>query len=192
MRPGAAKAVAHSRDVGLQIAGCATSPAGLWYNVLVTYQHTQKAPLYLIVLATAAAQFGLAVWFMRVALTPTIVLVAAAILMVIIAFCFRQLTVRDEGEHLAIRYGPLPIFRRRVPYSKIMAVEVGRSSLIDGWGIHYCPGRGTVYNLWGFWCAVVRLDKKTIRIGTDDVEGLVAFIKTKVAKAEGHADSACD
>jgi hypothetical protein len=145
-----ANAVAHSRDVSVQIAGCSTSPAGLWYNALVTYQHTQKSPLCLILLVTACAQLGLAAWFLRVAFTPAIILGTASLLTSLLTFCFRQLTVRDEGEHLAIRYGPLPVFRCRIPYSRIIAVEAGRSSLIDGWGIHYFPGRGTIYNLWGF------------------------------------------
>ena len=46
------------------------------------------------------------------------------------------------------------------------AVEAGRSSLIDGWGIHWIPGRGWTYNLWGFGCVVIQQGKKTTRVGT--------------------------
>jgi len=151
----------------------------------VTYEHTQKAPLYLLVLAVAAAEAGLAVWLGQKALAAAIVLGSAASVMVLAALCFRQLTVRDEGDRLAIRFGPLPVFRRRIAYADITAVEVGRSSLIDGWGIHRIAGRGTTYNLWGFACVVLRVGGRTIRIGTDDAEALAAFLKTKLSPASG-------
>jgi len=37
-----------------------------------------------------------------------------------------------------------------------------------------------MYNMWGFDCVKIRLGKKTIRVGTDDVTGLVNFLKTKL------------
>ena len=46
--------------------------------------------------------------------------------------------------------------------------------------IHCIPGRGWTYNLWGFDCVVVRQGNKTTRVGTDDVAGLLAFLRTKV------------
>jgi hypothetical protein len=33
--------------------------------------------------------------------------------------------------------GPLPLFRRTVLYADIAGVEVGRTLIPDGWGIHY-------------------------------------------------------
>ena len=59
-------------------------------------------------------------------------------------------------------------------------VEAGRSTVLHGWGIHYMPGEGWVYNLWGFDCVVVHLGQKNIRIGTDDVQSLAGFLKGKV------------
>jgi hypothetical protein len=146
----------------------------------MSYDHTQKAPLYLILLVAGAVlvlagltapggrpivplmNFVLAVWF------------------VLGAFAFKSLRVRDEGDCLAIRFGPLPVFRRRIPYSQITGAEAGRSSFLDGWGVHWGPGRGWIYNLYGFDCVVVRLGKKTLRIGTDDMAGLVAFLNSKI------------
>jgi len=62
-----------------------------------------------------------------------------AALFVLVSLLFARLTIRDEGDHLALRFGPLPVFRRRIRYADITAVEPGRSALIDGWMIHRIP-----------------------------------------------------
>ncbi len=93
---------------------------------------------------------------------------------------FGSLRVRDEGEWLALRYGPLPVFRKRILYADITAVEPGQTSIIDGWGIHYVIGRGCTYNLWGFGCVKLTLGTKVIRVGSDDVNGLADFLCEKI------------
>ena len=79
----------------------------------------------------------------------------------------------------AAAYGPLPLFRKRIRYADITAVEKSRSNVIDGWGIHYIPGRGWTYNLWGFDCVKLQLDKKVVRVGSNDAENLAAFLKQR-------------
>jgi hypothetical protein len=88
--------------------------------------------------------------------------------------------VREEGQWLALRYGPLPVFRKSIAYDEITSFEPGRSSIIDGWGIHGIPGRGMTYNLWGFQCVVLKLGRQTVRVGTDDVPGLVQHLRQKL------------
>lgn len=105
-----------------------------------------------------------------------IVLRLSGCLLFLFALCFRSLTVSDEGERLSIRFGPIPLFRKSIAYADITRVEPGKSSFVDGWGIHYLPGRGWTYNLWGYDCVVVYPGRKIIRIGTDDVENLVDFL----------------
>ena len=83
--------------------------------------------------------------------------------------------IRDEGDCLAIRFGPLPVFRKLIRYADIRGVEVGRTRIIDGWGVHYILGRGWTYNLWGFDCVKLTLGRKIIRVGTDDAEALATF-----------------
>ena len=51
-------------------------------------------------------------------------------------------------------YGPLPVFSESIRYSDITLVEYDRSGVIDGWGIHWVPGRRTTRNLWGFGWAI--------------------------------------
>ena len=148
----------------------------------MTYDHTQKSPLYLIVLAPILLLTVIAL-IAHAHLHQYLILSCVAAVLVFFAFCFVSLRVRDEGDSLAIRFGPLPVFRRRIPYAQITAAEPGRSSIIDGWGIHWGPGREWIWNLWGFDCVVVHLGAKTVRIGTDDPAGLTEFINSKIADA---------
>ncbi|MBL7133630.1 MAG: hypothetical protein ISS78_05985 [Phycisphaerae bacterium] len=144
------------------------------------YEHTQKGWTY-VALYTGALAALAGAWFSRDDRPAMIIVCVAACCMGLLALCFQTLTVRDEGEHLGVRFGPLAVFRTDVPYAEITAVETARSSIIDGWGIHWMPGRGWTYNLWGFDCVRITLGRKTIRIGTDDPEGLAGFLKIKIA-----------
>ena len=46
--------------------------------------------------------------------------------------------------------------------------------------LYFVPGRGWTYNLSGFNCVKLSVGRKTVRIGTDDVQGLLAFLDGKV------------
>jgi hypothetical protein len=144
------------------------------------YDHTQHGPLHRIFLAVAAMMLA-AAWLVRS--DPTVMAINLGVggIFLLTAMMFASLTVRDEVDWLAVRYGPLPIFRRRIRYADITGVEPDRTSLVDGLGIHYVPGRGWTYNLWGFDCVKITLKNKVVRLGTDDVEGLVAFFRGKIA-----------
>ena len=84
---------------------------------------------------------------------------------------------------LAIRFGPVPLFRRTVRYADIEKVEVGRTLILDGWGIHYSIRGGWVWNLWGRDCVVVHLKNGgVLRIGTDDAENLACFLEGKISQ----------
>ena len=100
-----------------------------------------------------------------------------ALLFVVLAFSFKTLTVEDAGDHLFVHYGPLPVFRKRFPYSQITGAKRSRSRFVDGWGIHCVLGRGWTWNLWGFDCVEMRVKGTTYRIGTDDAEELTRFLQ---------------
>jgi hypothetical protein len=86
---------------------------------------------------------------------------------------------------LAIRFGFLPLFRKRIPYALIRGVEVGRTMLLDGWGIHWSWKRGWIWNIWGRQCVVIR-HGGTTRVGTDDAENLTGFLGTKMPVTTDH------
>lgn len=144
------------------------------------YSHTQKAPLCLILYGSALVCFGLA-WLTSD--TPGFHIAAAVgVIVAAISSAFHHLTVEDQGNHLTIRFGPAPLFRRTVQYDTIEKVEVGRTTFLDGWGIHYSLRGGWVWNIWGRGCVVVHLRKGLLRIGTDDAENLVKFLEGKVGQ----------
>lgn len=144
------------------------------------YSHTQKAPLCLPVYALAVVFLGLG-WFVQDAPPIQWLFPPIGLLMLVVAASFHHLTVVDLGEKLAIRFGPIPLFRKTVQYSDIVKLEVGRTSLLDGWGIHMSMSGGWVWNLWGRDCVVLHYrDGRILRIGTDDAENLAGLLQSRV------------
>lgn len=138
------------------------------------YSHTQTAPLCLVLYGIAIVAIVLAAvmdeWL------GSISVAAVGLILVLVAAAFRHLTVEDEGDVLAIRFGPLPLFHKRVWYADIRQVEVGRSLILDCWGMPCTIRGGWVWNLWGRDCVVVqRKDNSILRMGTDDAENPAGF-----------------
>jgi hypothetical protein len=143
------------------------------------YAHTQKAPLCLILYGAAGWCFAVA-WLIGEP-PGTYLAVAVGLLLLFVAPAFHHLAVVDEGDRLAIRFGPLPLFSRTVDYTNIDKVELGRTLILDGWGIHYSIRGGWVWNLWGRDCVVLSLkDGGVLRIGSDDSANLKRFLEGKI------------
>jgi hypothetical protein len=142
------------------------------------YEHTQRAPLHWLLTLPALAMLSMG-WFVRDQPQLLWLQLAVAATLFLLSLMFRRLTVRDEGQQLSVRFGPLPGFGTRVAYDEIQSVQPARSSWLDGWGVHWIPGRGTTYNLWGFDCVELKVRGRTLRIGSDDVSQLVAFLESK-------------
>lgn len=152
------------------------------------YEHTQRAPLYLLLIVIGASM--LVAGWQSPGAARTLLLVTGA-LVLLLAAAFRELTVRDESDHLLMVFGPLPLFRRRVPYADIEDAQRGRTTILDGWGIHLSPRGGWTWNLWGFDCVDVRLSRgRRLHIGTDDPDGLAEFLKSRIARS-ADAPHAC-
>lgn len=150
-----------------------------------TYRHTQRAPLCLLLYAVAAAIFAFGVVLADEPAVPLIMSVVGVI-MLVLAGSFHHLRVEDEGDEIGIRFGPLPLFAKTIRYENITAVEVGRTTWLDGWGIHMSLRGGWVWNLWGFDCVVIH-HGGTTRVGTDDPEGLAEFVGQKIGQpAQNH------
>lgn len=142
------------------------------------YSHMQEAPFSILLYGMAVACMVLA-WGVRE--TPGLYIAGAAGLFVaLLAPAFHHLAVEDRGDSLLIHFGPLPLFRTTLRYADIERVEVGRTLILDGWGIHMSIRGGWVWNLWGRDCVVVHLTKGTLRIGTDDAENLAAFLRKRM------------
>jgi hypothetical protein len=144
------------------------------------YFHTQKAPLCLLVYALAVVFLALG-WVVQDAPPIPWLFPPIGLLMFVVAASFHHLTVEDQGDVLSIRFGPVPLFRKTVPYNEIKSVETGRTLLLDGLGIHMSIRGGWVWNIWGRDCVVVHFrNGGTLRIGTDDAEYLARFLEGKI------------
>jgi hypothetical protein len=145
------------------------------------YSHTQKAPLCLILYGSALLCFALA-WTVGSA-PGSFIAAAVGLVIALVAPAFHHLAVEDRGDRLAIRFAPLPLFRRTVRYADTEKVEVGRTLILDGWGVHYSLRGGWVWNLWGRDCVALRLKNGgVLRIATDDAAGLARLLEGKVCQ----------
>lgn len=97
------------------------------------YAHTQKAPLCLLIYAFAVMFLALGC-FVQDAPPIQWLFPPIGLLMFVLAASFHHLTVEDQGDVLAVRFGPVPLLRRTVRYADIASVEIGRTLLLDGWG----------------------------------------------------------
>ncbi len=153
------------------------------------YHHTQYGVWHWL-LALVTAGCGVGVWLARNEPWAVVSLSCVTVASALVTLSFVYMTVADEGDRLAIRFGPLPLLSWLIPhirYDEITAVEADRTSVLDGWGIHWIPGRGTTINIWGFDCVRLDVGRRTYRIGTDDVANLVAFLQGRVKQFRPNA-----
>jgi hypothetical protein len=143
------------------------------------YNHTQPGRWPYVLYAL---MIGLIIAICLIPNEQMVVAILSAIA-ALLAFCgliFGSLTISDEGDHLTLHFGPLPVLFTTIRYADITSVEIGRTSIIDGWGMHYVPFRGRTYNVWGFDCVKLTLDRKIIRLGTDDAKELAKVIRKRM------------
>jgi mannose-6-phosphate isomerase-like protein (cupin superfamily) len=145
------------------------------------YQHTQRSPLCLLIYGLALVLLALGV-VLRAEPLLNWLLPLVGLGVALLAPSFHYLAVEDQGDRLAIHFGPLPLFRRSVRYEDIVGAEIGRTSILDGWGIHLSLRGGWVWNIWGRECVVLRLRHSRLTIGTDDAPQLLALINKRLAK----------
>ncbi len=144
------------------------------------YIHTQKGILHLFLLAAAAACL-VGAWFNRSSPPYGVILLIAAAVVFLLSFAFTTLTIADGGDRLVVRFGPLTLFRKEIPYREIESVERTRSPLLAGLGIHWTP-RGWLWNVGGLDCVrIVLAGGGGSLLGTDDPDGLLAFLRERIA-----------
>jgi hypothetical protein len=148
--------------------------------ISTTYAHTQESPVYLILFGSSIPFFVLA-WIAREEPIVLVVMLVAAMLLVLVGLAFHHLTVEDEGDRLAIRFGPLPFLETSVRYADIQGIEVGRTTSLDGWGIHRNQSHSWLWNLWGLDCVVIHRQKGVLRVGSDEANTLAEFLRAKMA-----------
>jgi hypothetical protein len=146
-----------------------------------TYRHTQKGPWHLLLYASAAAILAVA-WLVRAHFWLEDIFLATGLIVALLGASLQQLTVEDEGNQLAVRFGPLPLWRKRIWYDDIQEVGKGRVSLHDSYGVHWSRWGGWVFSVRGRDCVAIRLRRGILRVGTDDPDGLLRFLENRIAK----------
>ncbi len=142
------------------------------------YLHTQNGIIRPIMLFAAVIWLVLA-YASRGHVVPLVVLTAGAVVIGVFSFAFASLTIRDEGDRLAVRFGPLSVFRMSIPYERITGVERDRVGLPGGMGIHWTR-KGWLWNIRMGPCVRIQMGPKTLLLGTDDPEGFVAFLRSRI------------
>ena len=157
--------------------GTVSSSAG---KVHPSYRHTQVGVLPIIMWVAMTA------FCVALALREHLVIlwITAAILSVV-GLGMSSLTTSVTPEQLRLAFGP-QLYRRRIPIAEIASAEPARSFPLEGWGIRF-TGEGMLYNITGNEAVRVHLRSgRKLRIGTDDVAGLIAAI-TAAVNARGAA-----
>ena len=152
-----------------------------------TYHHTQFGKLWMVLLGLSLVLglVGVGTLVDGVEEEAGVLLLIVAAILFVAAQCFVALTVSDRGDHLSVHFGPVPLFRKRIPYADMLSVEPSRSSLFEGWGIHLVPGSGWTWNIWGRTCVDVHMAQgNRTRIGTDDQAALLAFLRARLGQAD--------
>ena len=129
-----------------------------------TYQHTQPATTIINCMLVMILIFAIGTVFLHQ-------LIIATILIPIVTWLFRSMTIEISDSELTWYFGSgFPL--KRVPLSEVVSAEPVRTTIWDGWGIHYTP-RGWLYNVSGRGAVVITLRKgKRFCLGTDEPEVL--------------------
>ncbi|PQO26464.1 hypothetical protein [Blastopirellula marina] len=144
-----------------------------------SYRHKQYAPLCWLVAATSIPAF-VAAWALRGDPVGFLVIAAAGLLLLVLSASCWYLQIADDEDSLLVSFGPIPILRRRIRYDRIQAAHVSQTTVLDGWGIHWSMRGGWVWNIWGWDCVEIELEKGKVIVGTDDAENLAAFVKSRI------------
>ncbi|MDH4053534.1 MAG: hypothetical protein OEU93_18355 [Rubrivivax sp.] len=111
-----------------------------------------------------------------------LLLVGCATVAAVVGWVSCALTVRIRDGALQVRFG-LGWPRKTLPLAGIAAVEVTRTTFLEGWGLHRTR-RGWLYNVSGFDAVLLRLtDGHSMMIGTDEPRRLKTAIER--ARARG-------
>ena len=104
------------------------------------------------------------------------------VVFVVCAYMFSSLTIHITDRALHWCLGP-GMFRKALALEDIKTVEVTRTRLLDGWGVHK-TSRGWLYNVSGFDAVLITLHGgKGILLGTDEPERLRSALVRAIGRS---------
>lgn len=143
-----------------------------------SYQHFQRSPFFLLIYAIAGLNVALA-WVVPGAPVVGYILVGSGAAIAMLGLGFHHLAVKDDDDQLRVQFGPLPLLGTSIRYNEIKSVGRDRMKLHEVWGINKSLRGGWAWSIWGRDCVVVDHALTTTRIGTNDVDNLLAHLSTR-------------
>ena len=134
------------------------------------YKHTQRGTVIL------AVMLGLAALFIGLGLTIAAIrpLCFSAPILLGCTWLFHSLTIEITDRELSWRFGP-GLIRKSVQLAEIVSAKPVKTTFLEGWGIHWSPGKGWLYNVSGFDAVSITLrGGKRFTLGTDEPQVLAA------------------
>jgi hypothetical protein len=154
------------------------------------YVKTQYGPWYFIPLIMAGACFYSMCFRRPFEWNIAFLSMLCFVFCIVFSLYSCCMTIRDEGEAISIsfgcvlsRWGLFQYTHATIPYADIKSVESSRFSIFEGCYAHYIPFRGWSYRIWGSRCVkLIMHENKPIRLGSNDVENLISFLRSKISQ----------
>ncbi len=104
-----------------------------------------------------------------------------ALLVLAVLAAFARLTTRVDDRSVRWAF-TLGIPRAAVGFDEIERVERVRTNLLEGWGIHWTPWHGWLWNVSGFDAVQFFLkDGRRLTVGTDDATAFLDAVNSRLA-----------
>jgi hypothetical protein len=145
----------------------------------MTYEHTQRGQLMLVIMAACVVFFGYL--FFTTETEPVVGLVMLFILFMLGSFASLTVTVDPTDIRVKFGYG---LYRFQLALQDIAEVRAVKNHWYFGWGIRYWfwP-RMWIYNVSGFDAVELKTkDGRIYRIGTDDPANLEQAIRMALSQ----------
>jgi len=159
---------------------------------MADYEHRQYGFWWVTFVLLGLGLFGLTLALAAskgIRLDAAVALGGMGAFFLLIASMLGYLDVRDEGDRLSVRFGPLPLFGTAIRYEDIESAGPTRTTLLHGFGVQGLPGLFLVVSIWGLDAVQLRMRRrhgiwfaKTVLIGTDDAENLLALLQEKIGR----------
>jgi hypothetical protein len=141
----------------------------------MNYRHTQIG--YTTIAALGAVIFLIMTRIQSFGSAPLPIIVLIMLVVCLLLFSYLTIEIRDGFLIWMFGFG---LIRKKVPVSEIIRVTPVKTTLLQGWGIHWTSG-GWLYNVSGYQAVEFELKNgKKFRLGTDEPEELVRTVSKLV------------
>jgi hypothetical protein len=145
------------------------------------YEHTQVGLVTIIAVCAAAILLVIFLAAGRIVLPAWSAAVTLLVAPLALAL-FSTLTVSVDNKRVQLRFG-IGLIRKSIPLSHIASYAPSRLRWVYGYGIHWIPFRGWLYNVSGFKAVeIITKNGRHTLIGTDEPEVLCHALQQLLPK----------